>query len=62
MPLDATREDFSHRDLIYDWNDMGETLPPPMRATQFDDETLRDGLQAPSVKAPTIQQKFFCSI
>jgi 2-isopropylmalate synthase len=59
MPLDATREDFSHRDLIYDWNDMGETLPPPMRATQFDDETLRDGLQAPSVKAPTIQQKIF---
>jgi 2-isopropylmalate synthase len=48
---------YSHRDLIYDWNDMGETLPPPLRATQFDDETLRDGLQAPSVKTPPIEEK-----
>ena len=46
-----------HRDLIYDWNDMGETLPPPMRGVQFDDETLRDGLQAPSVKSPKIEDK-----
>jgi isopropylmalate/homocitrate/citramalate synthase len=23
----------------------------------FDDETLRDGLQSPSVRAPTIEQK-----
>jgi len=48
---------YTHRDLIYDWNDMGETLPPPLRATQFDDETLRDGLQAPSVKTPPIEEK-----
>ncbi len=46
-----------HRDLIYDWNDMGETLPPPLRAVQFDDETLRDGLQAPSVRTPPIEEK-----
>ncbi|MBI5029692.1 MAG: 2-isopropylmalate synthase [Chloroflexi bacterium] len=48
---------YVHRDLIYDWNDMGETLPPPLRPVQFDDETLRDGLQAPSVKAPSIEAK-----
>lgn len=46
-----------HRNLIYDWNDMGETLPPPLRPVQFDDETLRDGLQAPSVKTPPIEDK-----
>lgn len=47
----------AHRDLIYDWNDMGETLPPPLRPVQFDDETLRDGLQAPSVRTPGIDEK-----
>ncbi len=54
---EETMAPYSHRDLIYDWNDMGETLPPPLRATQFDDETLRDGLQAPSVKTPPIEEK-----
>lgn len=40
--------------LIYDWNQ------PDVRAAgriQFDDETLRDGLQSPSVKDPTLDQK-----
>jgi 2-isopropylmalate synthase len=40
--------------LIYDWNQ------PDLRASggiQFDDETLRDGLQSPSVKDPTLDQK-----
>jgi len=40
--------------LIYDWNQ------PDVKAAgriQFDDETLRDGLQSPSVKDPSLDQK-----
>ncbi|KAB2878298.1 2-isopropylmalate synthase [bacterium] len=44
-------------ELIYDWN--LEALPGvrPSQQIELDDETLRDGLQSPSVKAPTIDQK-----
>lgn len=41
--------------LIYDWNQVGAASPPPVVA--LDDETLRDGLQSPSVRAPSIEQK-----
>src|SRR2546423_1711661 len=45
-------------DLIYDWNTAGET---PTRAAgrkiEFDDETLRDGLQSPSVTDPSLDEK-----
>jgi 2-isopropylmalate synthase len=41
--------------LIYDWNREGSTGKPPL--ILLDDETLRDGLQSPSVRAPSIQQK-----
>lgn len=44
-------------ELIYDWNVMGETLAPPETTIMFDDETLRDGLQSPSVRTPTIEEK-----
>jgi 2-isopropylmalate synthase len=40
--------------LIHDWN------PPPSAprpAVMLDDETLRDGLQSPSVRSPTIEEK-----
>ena len=44
-------------DLIYDWNAVTgpefERLGPPM----LDDETLRDGLQSPSVLDPSIEKK-----
>jgi 2-isopropylmalate synthase len=40
--------------LIYDWN---RTEPPPRRVVMLDDETLRDGLQSPSVRCPTIDEK-----
>lgn len=43
-------------DLIYDWNEIEETLPLP-RNIEFDDETLRDGLQSPSVTDPPIEKK-----
>jgi len=43
-------------DLIYDWNsqDGGFQLQKPL---EFDDETLRDGLQSPSVADPSVEQK-----
>ena len=45
------------QDLIYDWNQAGERWEAPPFRVQFDDETLRDGLQSPSVKAPGIEDK-----
>jgi isopropylmalate/homocitrate/citramalate synthase len=44
-------------ELIYDWNTLHPPLlhlPGPVRLT---DETLRDGLQSPSVRDPSIEQK-----
>jgi 2-isopropylmalate synthase len=41
--------------LIYDWNREAPTPPPAV--VMLDDETLRDGLQSPSVRAPSIEQK-----
>lgn len=41
--------------LIYDWNKIGAPTKPAR--VMFDDETLRDGLQSPSVRTPTIAQK-----
>jgi isopropylmalate/homocitrate/citramalate synthase len=44
-------------ELIYDWNRQNPALlnlPGPVRLT---DETLRDGLQSPSVRDPSIEQK-----
>jgi 2-isopropylmalate synthase len=41
--------------LIFDWNHDAASAPPP--AAMLDDETLRDGLQSPSVRMPTIDQK-----
>src|SRR5262245_50818809 len=45
------------RDLIHDWNEAGERWEKPAFEIQFDDETLRDGLQSPSVRTPSIEQK-----
>ena len=41
-------------DLLYDWNQV-ET--PKFPKIQVDDETLRDGLQSPSVKEPSLDEK-----
>src|SRR3954466_7034690 len=40
--------------LIHDWN--GTSVRSP-RTVMLDDETLRDGLQSPSVRTPTIERK-----
>lgn len=40
--------------LIYDWN---QPEPKVRGRVQFDDETLRDGLQSPSAKDPSLDKK-----
>jgi 2-isopropylmalate synthase len=44
-------------DLVYDWNRAGGAVFPARGKVELDDETLRDGLQSPSVKSPTIEEK-----
>ena len=44
-------------ELIYDWNTAGTGYPHRVQPVEFDDETLRDGLQSPSVKDPDIGVK-----
>src|SRR6266436_1208121 len=43
--------------LIYDWNIVEPAAKAPGRRISFDDETLRDGLQSPSVSEPTVEKK-----
>ena len=47
----------SAADLIYDWNNINPSFQKPSRHVGFDDETLRDGLQSPSVCEPSVEQK-----
>ncbi len=44
-------------DLIYDWNRPPGFVFPHKPSFQLCDETLRDGLQSPSVKDPSIEDK-----
>lgn len=43
-------------DLIYDWNTVNGDMSPTA-GVEFDDETLRDGLQSPSVISPPVEKK-----
>src|SRR5437764_5041512 len=48
----------SESELIYDWNRAaGTELRPARGKVELDDETLRDGLQSPSVRNPSIEEK-----
>ena len=47
----------SLEELVYDWNTIDPALVHPNRHIGFDDETLRDGLQSPSVSEPAVEQK-----
>jgi 2-isopropylmalate synthase len=49
-PMDA-------RELIHDWNVVGDEEPIVPAPVMLDDETLRDGLQSPSVIDPPIESK-----
>src|ERR1700676_2775279 len=44
-------------ELIYDWNRIGSASLRPAGNVLLNDETLRDGLQSPSVRDPSIQEK-----
>ncbi len=43
--------------LIYDWNEVRKRGPLTAKTVEFDDETLRDGIQSPSVADPGIEDK-----
>src|SRR6266852_5093750 len=44
-------------ELIYDWNRIHPASLRPSGHVLLNDETLRDGLQSPSVRDPSIQKK-----
>ncbi len=44
-------------ELLYDWNVRGPANSPPLRKVRTFDETLRDGVQCPSVTDPPIEAK-----
>ncbi len=46
------------QELIHDWNMMGEASSYPSKVL-ITDETLRDGLQSPSINHPSIQDKVY---
>ncbi|HZH39762.1 MAG TPA: LeuA family protein [Gemmatimonadales bacterium] len=45
------------RDLIYDWNTQGAAFDWAKARFDLNDETLRDGLQSPSVRDPSLEVK-----
>ncbi|MGH7563391.1 MAG: LeuA family protein, partial [Gemmatimonadota bacterium] len=54
---EPTLTDFDISELIHDWNLESGDLVRPAQPIEFDDETLRDGLQSPSVVDPSIETK-----
>src|ERR1700688_1758886 len=46
-----------NNDLIYDWNLASPPAIPPGTRVLLNDETLRDGLQNPSIHDPSIEEK-----
>ena len=56
-PADLTSTNAVTTDLIYDWNEVkrrGKVFP---KKVELCDETLRDGIQSPSVVDPSIETK-----
>jgi 2-isopropylmalate synthase len=51
-------EELKGQELIHDWNVTGERPAYPSRVL-ITDETLRDGLQSPSITHPSIQDKVY---
>src|SRR5215467_5059661 len=46
-----------HQKLVYDWNEVGHPGPLTSKRVYLNDETLRDGLQSPTVSDPCIDDK-----
>ncbi len=57
MPVLTRAKNMSSSELIYDWNRIHPASLRPMGHVLLNDETLRDGLQSPSVRDPSIQGK-----
>jgi 2-isopropylmalate synthase len=54
----ATTDEINEADLIYDWNSVEKVAPlSPRKKFTFFCETLRDGIQSPSVVDPDIADK-----
>ncbi|MFT7679016.1 MAG: isopropylmalate/homocitrate/citramalate synthase, partial [Planctomycetota bacterium] len=53
LPANKAMTNDRPSDLIHDWN----RDPAPSFEIQLDDETLRDGLQSPSAKNPSLDEK-----
>jgi isopropylmalate/homocitrate/citramalate synthase len=51
------RSAVSDNELIYDWNSAGHVPIPAGTPVLVNDETLRDGLQNPSIEDPAIEDK-----
>lgn len=48
----------NEKELIHDWNSVEEgDIRPSNPRVELNDETLRDGLQSPSVRSPSIEEK-----
>ncbi len=54
--LEIPRERLTEDDVIYDWNEVDPARRKPEGVRLFD-ETLRDGLQSPSVVDPPVEDK-----
>src|SRR5579871_1426676 len=50
-------EELTEADIIYDWNSLEKRAPLAKKKFTFFDETLRDGIQSPSVVDPRIDDK-----
>ena len=50
-------EELTESDIIYDWNSLEKRAPLAKGRLTFFDETLRDGIQSPSVVDPRIDDK-----
>ncbi len=54
---DGDSRDAREREYLFDWNLIGEGDINKPSVVELDDETLRDGLQGPSVRQPNLGEK-----
>ena len=57
MATELNKVVLKHSHLVYDWNTVPGAKFVAPRQVMLDDESLRDGLQSPSVKDPRIDEK-----
>jgi 2-isopropylmalate synthase len=55
--MSETMQALTQNDIIYDWNEVKHKGPVFPKAIELCDETLRDGIQSPSVVDPAIETK-----